>query len=197
MTYLNVKNWSEFQHYKDRNPPWIKLHRALLDDYEFERLQDASKAHLILIWLFASQREGRIPNDPTFLKKKLGLKSEPNLQILIDQGFLIVEQVASNPLAEREQVAPRGEDIKLQSREPARLNGHKRKAETPPPDSFEITETMWTWATEQGVAHERVEAETAKFLDHHKAKASKFSDWNAAWRTWMRNSVEFAQRRAH
>jgi hypothetical protein len=33
--YLRVKNWSEFQHYKDRNPPWIKLHRTLLDhDYE-------------------------------------------------------------------------------------------------------------------------------------------------------------------
>jgi hypothetical protein len=58
MNYLRVKNWTEFQHYKDRNPPWIKLHRTLLDDYEFSRLQDASKAHLMLIWLFASQKDG-------------------------------------------------------------------------------------------------------------------------------------------
>ena len=35
---FSVKNWDEFQHYKDRNPPWIKLHNHLLDDYEFEML---------------------------------------------------------------------------------------------------------------------------------------------------------------
>jgi hypothetical protein len=38
--WLTIKNWSEFQHYKDRNPPWIKLHRALLDDYAFAALPD-------------------------------------------------------------------------------------------------------------------------------------------------------------
>lgn len=97
--YLAVKNWAEFQHYKDRNPPWIKLHRALLDDYEFARLQDASKAHLMLIWLFASQSDGRIPNDPKFIQAKLGLDKQPDLQVLVESGFLIPEQNASAPLA--------------------------------------------------------------------------------------------------
>lgn len=95
MRYLRVKNWTEFQHYKDRNPPWIKLHRALLDDYEFSRLQDASKAHLLLIWLFASQHEGGVPDDPKFLQKKLGLDKEPDLESLVSRGFLIPEQIAS------------------------------------------------------------------------------------------------------
>ena len=210
MIYLRVKNWSEFQHYKDRNPPWIKLHRALLDDYEFARLQDASKAHLMLIWLFASQRDGHIPNDPAFLKKKLGLEKEPNLQSFIDQGLLIQEQNACETLADCEQVAPRGEDIKLQKDlnppsppEGKGLNGNgtnesraaRKKPATRAPDAFEITEPMWGWAQEQGVAHERIETETAKFLDHHKAKGSLFSDWPAAWRKWMRNVVEFAAAR--
>src|SRR5690606_19747530 len=35
--YLTVKNFERFQHYKDRNPPWIKLYNDLLDDYEFGR----------------------------------------------------------------------------------------------------------------------------------------------------------------
>jgi hypothetical protein len=82
MNYLRVKNWTEFQHYKDRNPPWIKLHRTLLDDYEFSRLQDASKAHLMLIWLFASQKDGLVPDDPEFLKMKLGLETSPDLKSL-------------------------------------------------------------------------------------------------------------------
>lgn len=80
-----------------------------------------------------------------------------------------------------------------------RVNGNgqhreRKKPATRAPDSFEITEPMWGWAREQGVAQERIETETAKFLDHHKAKGSLFSDWPAAWRKWMRNVVEFAQR---
>jgi uncharacterized phage protein (TIGR02220 family) len=114
MQYLRVKNWEEFQHYKDRNPPWIKLHRTLLDDYEFSCLQDASKAHLILIWLFASQRDGLVPNQPKFLKMKLGLDKEPNLKWFIDHGLLIPEQHASEVLADGLQDAPLEEDIKLQ-----------------------------------------------------------------------------------
>jgi len=110
MKYLRVKNWTEFQHYKDRNPPWIKLHRALLDDYEFARLQDASKAHLMLIWLFASQRDGSIPADPIFLKKKLGLQREPDLKTFIDHGLLIPEQNGSDVLAESKRNAPLEEE---------------------------------------------------------------------------------------
>jgi hypothetical protein len=103
--YLRVKNWDEFQHYKDRNPPWIKLHRSLLDDYEFSCLQDASKAHLMLIWLFASQNDGRIPEDAKFLQRKLSLEKPPDLKALTDQGLLIPEQNASNVIAERKQDA--------------------------------------------------------------------------------------------
>lgn len=98
MHYLRIKNWDEFQHYRDRNPPWIKLHRALLDDYEFGRLPDTSKACLMLIWLLGSQSEGRIPADPKFLQARLGLEKPPNLQIIVEAGFLIVEQDASKPL---------------------------------------------------------------------------------------------------
>jgi hypothetical protein len=105
LDYLRVKNWDTFQHYKDRNPPWIKMHRGLLDDYEFGRLQDASKAHLMMIWLFASQNGGRVPADPRFLQAKLSLDKQPDLNVLVEQGFLIPEQTASPPLSERKQDA--------------------------------------------------------------------------------------------
>ncbi len=26
-----IKNWDKFQHFKNRRPPWIKLHREILD----------------------------------------------------------------------------------------------------------------------------------------------------------------------
>lgn len=95
--YLEVKNWDKFQHYKDRSPPWIKVHRELLDDYEFTRLQDASKLHLILIWVLASQLDNRIPNDPAWIAKKIGATEIINLNILIAKNFLSVVQDASKP----------------------------------------------------------------------------------------------------
>jgi hypothetical protein len=94
MKFLAIKNWDNFQHYKRRNPPWIKLHRAILDDYAFCSLPDQAKAHLILIWAYASQNNGSVPHDVPFLERKLsvsGLELEP----LIARGFLVPETGAS------------------------------------------------------------------------------------------------------
>lgn len=52
---LTPKNWKNFQHYKDRAPAWIKLHRGLLDDYAFVRLPLASQALAPRLWLLASE----------------------------------------------------------------------------------------------------------------------------------------------
>ena len=95
MKSLKVKNWETFQHYKHRNPPWIKLHRAILDDYAFCSLPDAAKAHLMLLWLYASQNNGLVPPDVPFLERKLSC-SNLDLDSLVDAGFLIRQQGASN-----------------------------------------------------------------------------------------------------
>ncbi len=89
MEHLTVKNWNTFQHYGKRNPPWIKLHRAILDDYGFCSLHDAAKAHLMLLWLYASQHNGQIPHDVQFLERKLDVTSL-DLDAFIAGGFLIV-----------------------------------------------------------------------------------------------------------
>jgi len=33
--------------------------------------------------------------------------------------------------------------------------------------------------------------ELTAFRDHHSAKGTRFVDWNAAFRTWLRNAVKF------
>jgi len=40
-------------------------------------------------------------------------------------------------------------------------------------------------------------SESAKFCDHHDAKGSKFVDWDAAFRTWLRNAVSFRPQSQH
>lgn len=99
LKYLSVKNWDDFQHYKDRTPPWIKLHRTLLDDYAFSRLQDASKAHLMLIWLLASQMDNKIPYDDVWIGRKIGATDHVDIKSLIDSGFLFLASDDSDVLA--------------------------------------------------------------------------------------------------
>ena len=90
MEYLKVKNWTKFQHYKTRNPPWIKLYRSLLTDYQFCALSDRDKGHLILLWVWAAGADGCLPRDAAWLRRRLGLHSDPNLELFINQGWLII-----------------------------------------------------------------------------------------------------------
>jgi hypothetical protein len=86
--WIEIKNWDKFQHYKDRNPPWIKLHSSILNDYDFLCLQDASKAHLMLLWVLASQTDNHIPSDLAFLEKRLCLTSKIKIDALQKLGFI-------------------------------------------------------------------------------------------------------------
>ena len=99
--YLCIPNWEDMQHYKDRSPPWIKLHNELLESYEFECLPDASKAHLLCIWLLASRTSNKIKADSRWISRKIGANTDVDLKVLIDSGFLELNQ----PLPSMEQDA--------------------------------------------------------------------------------------------
>lgn len=62
---MNIKNWSKFQHFKDRKPPWIKLYRELMDDIEWFLLSPESAKLLIMLWLLASENNGYLPDIKT------------------------------------------------------------------------------------------------------------------------------------
>jgi hypothetical protein len=88
--WFRVKNFERFQHYKDRNPPWIKLYATLLEDYEFSQLDDASKAHLMLIWLLAGKHQNRLRLDARWVQARTSTKQRVNLTKLVESGFLII-----------------------------------------------------------------------------------------------------------
>lgn len=99
---LRIKNWDGFQHYKDRSPPWIKLHKSLLDDFDYQCLPLASKALAPMLWLLASENmDGQITDDPKRLAFRLRWSVEDviaGLKSLIESGFIISD---SNMLANR------------------------------------------------------------------------------------------------
>lgn len=87
MQYLEIRNWREFQHYKDRNPPWIKLHFKIFNSPDWVMVDDASKLLAIVCMLLASQKDGKIPNNPEYIKKVAHLSKTPDLTPLINIGF--------------------------------------------------------------------------------------------------------------
>ena len=86
--YLKVNNWEKFQQYKDRDPKWIKLHRGLLDDYEYSHLPDAAKAHLVGLWLLAAKLDNKIPADPKWIAVKINATTKIDLELLKRCGFI-------------------------------------------------------------------------------------------------------------
>lgn len=101
---ITPKNWRDFQHYKDRNPPWIRLHKKLLDDFDFYSLPIASKALAPMLWLLASESVSGVIS---LSIQKIAFRvrmSESDLSAalkpLIDGGFFEMEQDASAVLAD-------------------------------------------------------------------------------------------------
>jgi hypothetical protein len=109
MAAYRVKGWQDFQHYTGRTPPWIKLHRKLLDDRKYNSLPLASMALAPLVWLLASETKDGIytgtAEDLAFRLRWKIQNVEAGLKPLVAAGFLIEERDASGMLAERLQDA--------------------------------------------------------------------------------------------
>lgn len=144
---LRVRNWQQFQHYKDRNPPWIKLHFAMLASEDWVTLDDASKLLAIVCMLVASRNDGMIPNNPAYLKRVAYLDRLPKLKPLIDCGFLEI------PLAHASTAQADDSDLQAsacpeteteteteQKETPA---SRKRSAREPDPFEAEFHATFW------------------------------------------------------
>ena len=99
--HIKIKNWSEHQHYKDRNPPWIKLHVKILNDMSFMMLAPASKCLLLLLWVLAAENNGELDFSEEEMKFRLrdNKFSRDSLTPLIHSGFISVLADASSDLA--------------------------------------------------------------------------------------------------
>jgi hypothetical protein len=90
LPWLEVKNWKEHQHYgEDREMLWIKVYSKLLNDYTFTRLPEVTRYHLLAIWLVASRSGGLVPNDAEWLGSQISAATSPDLDTLVEAGFLI------------------------------------------------------------------------------------------------------------
>ena len=124
MDYIEICEWDKFQHYKHRNPPWIKLYSKLLEDDDFDNMPDDSKLLFFCLLLFASRKNNKIKRNLVFLQKRLPIEkriTQKMLQPLIDTEFVKCYQDDSKPIDECKQNAlPERETEK--SREEQKIN---------------------------------------------------------------------------
>jgi len=110
---LRPRNWNEFQHYKRRNPPWVKLHKRLLDDFEFQSLPLASKALAPMLWLLASEdTQGWIDAGAVKLAFRLRLSErelDQAIQPLLEAGLFEREDAGIMLAAEMQDATPESE----------------------------------------------------------------------------------------
>lgn len=142
MEYLKIKNWDQFQHYKKRNPPWIKLYHSLLDDFEYSLLKDDSKLLLISFFMLAAKTNNKIPLDIPWIKAKTMINKKIDIQPLVNSGFICVYNDASKMLAT---------DASVRREEKSREE--KRKKQFQPP----TLEQVKTYFKEKGYRQETAE----------------------------------------
>lgn len=95
---LSVKNWTEFQHYKDRDPTWVKLHRNVLTSESWVLGTDLSRLVQVASMMLAARYSNEIPYRFDLIKKVTSIdckeaELKKAIQHLIDTNFLEIKEV--------------------------------------------------------------------------------------------------------
>lgn len=122
MSELRVRNWEKWQSYRrDRGqPPWIKVHREVMRKPEWVALTDAQRGQLLSIWLLAADRDGVIPASACLLRKLCFMDDEPDLEVLIEQGFLARDATVTPIRRQRDETEAEERQRREEESSPAR-----------------------------------------------------------------------------
>ena len=183
--HYRIRNWTTFQHYKHRSPPWIKFHRTLLDDEKFHRLPDRASKLLVLAWLLASEAEGVLPasHEIAWRLRLASTEVHEDMKTLMALGFV---EPASGVLAECVQDAS---DLLDQSRVEAETEAETEEKKKPSVKKKRMLSVEWSpndrhreLSTSLGLDLKRC---VVDFRDHAQATGRLMLDWDAAFRMWL------------
>jgi hypothetical protein len=132
--YVYVVNWWKFQHYKDRNPPWIKCYTELLSNEAYTNLSGHLRGCLHGIWMEYSMSAQQLPVATRTLTRRLSLRvTTADLTSLVQAGFIRI--LDSKALAKRLQADSKALSLaraRGRSRAPSREAEGSTKDKTPP-----------------------------------------------------------------
>jgi len=96
--WIEVVGWDRLQHYRDRDPIWIKNYTRLMADDAYLELTEHRALMLHRLWMEYASSGRRLAADTRTLSHRLALRvTTSDLQSLSDAGF--IRLTASAPLA--------------------------------------------------------------------------------------------------
>ncbi len=180
---MKIKNWSKFQHFKDRRPPWIKLYRDILDDIDWHQLDPLASKVLVMCWLIASEYDGQLPDMKT-LAFRLRMSEKQTSDCVFKLSHWL-DQDDIDVISDRYQDdAPETErETEIETKERQKSNRGTRL----PADCLLPPE--WVEFCQQERPDLNPQRTFAEFKDYWCAlpagKGIK-TDWTATWRNWVR-----------
>lgn len=95
---IRIPNWHRFQHFKDRDPIWIKLYRELRHKREWRVLPGDAAKLLVDLWMLASESSEQgvinlISTDLSFELRADSATIDQNLQVLADSKLIELDNV--------------------------------------------------------------------------------------------------------
>ena len=135
--FIRIKGWDKYQHYKDRNPPWIKLHQELLTSLTWALADDASRVLAIALMMIAAKTGNRTPANPEYIKRVAYLHELPDfsqliqlefIEIIDDNGNLVVTGISALADASKMQAFARPETETEEETEREKKKPSARKA---------------------------------------------------------------------
>ena len=136
---MKIKNWTKFQHFKDRRPPWVKLYRDILDDIEWHELDPLAAKVLVMLWLIASEDDGRIPDTKT-LAFRLRLTEVKTKEVVTKLSHWL-EQDDINTISDGYQLDSTETETETE-REKEKEKEKETKAKTPEGVSLEVWDSF-------------------------------------------------------
>ena len=148
---MKIKNWSKFQHFKDRKPPWVKLYRDVLDDMEWYELDPLASKVLVMCWLIASEDDGCLPNSKT-LAFRLRMTEKQTIDCLNKLSHWL-EQDDINAISEQYQT----DSLETETEKETETKKEKKATVVATPEG--VSQSVWD-----------------EFIAHRKAKKAKVTD---------------------
>jgi uncharacterized phage protein (TIGR02220 family) len=91
MRYFRFKNLGKYQHYHDRNPPWVKLYTSILDaDNDWYKMTDAECGVLAKLLALAARTGNAMPYNSDVIREEINASGPVDLDKLVGFGFFEV-----------------------------------------------------------------------------------------------------------
>jgi len=188
---LTIPNWSKYQSYRDRRPPWIRFHKTMIDNYEFQMMSAESRALLPMLWLLACENpdptSGVIDQEVEVIAFRLRSDEKIIRKSIVELekcGFIDCAGIVTDSYKDSTKPVTTETETEAEAETEAEGNKPKRKRFVKP-----SLKDVFNYMIEKGL-HQLSEAE--KFIDYYESNGWKvggkgaMKNWQAAVRNWVK-----------